>query len=77
MSKVNQTSLVPTTKVTGATALGAVAAIISWADDKFWGDQIPGYIEIALITVCVFAGGWLVRNRVKDAPPAPGVSEEN
>ncbi len=72
---VNQTSNVPTLKVQAATALAAVASILSWADDKFWGDQVPGYIEAALITLAVFAAGYLKKNKVSDAPPAPGVPD--
>jgi len=72
MPKVNQTSYTPTTKVTAATALAAVASILSWLDDKLWGNFVPGYIEAAAITLAVFLGGYLVRNRVTDAPPAQG-----
>ena len=69
---VNQTGHMPTRKVSAATALGAVAAVLAWADDRFWGNTIPGHVEMALITLAVFAGGYFVRNRATDAPPAAG-----
>lgn len=75
MPTVNQTSGTPTTKVQAATALAAVASLLSWADDKFLGDQVPGFVEAALITLAVFLGGYLVKNRSTDAPPAPGVAD--
>lgn len=72
MPTVNQTTNTPTTKVTAATALGAVAALLAWVDDRFFSDFVPGYIEACVITLAVFAGGYFVRNRVTDSPPAPG-----
>lgn len=75
MPTVNQTSATPTTKVQAATALAAVASILSWADDRFLADYVPGYIEAALITLAVFLGGYFVKNRTTDAPPAPGVPD--
>lgn len=75
MPAVNQTSGTPTAKVTSATFWGAVAAIGAWADDKFWNDSIPGYVEAAVITIVIFAAGYFTKNRVSDAPPADGVVE--
>jgi hypothetical protein len=69
---INQTSGLPTRKVQAATALAAVASIISWADDRFFSDFIPGYIELAFITLAVFLGGYFTKNKATDAPPAPG-----
>lgn len=73
--KVNQTSGVPTAKVTSATFWGAVAAILSWLDDKYWNDNVPGYVEAAVITLAVFAAGYFTKNRSDDAPPATGVPD--
>lgn len=72
---VNQTSNTPTLKVQAATALAAVASILSWADDKYWHDQVPGFVEAAIITLAVFLAGYLKKNKVTDAPPAPGIPE--
>jgi len=73
MPLVNQTSGLPTNKVTSATALAAVASLLSWADDKFFMDQVPGFVEAALITLGVFAAGYFTKNKATDAPPGPGV----
>lgn len=75
MVAVNQTSNAPTAKVTSATFWGAIAAIGAWADDKFWNDSIPGYVEAAIIVVVIFVSGYFTKNRVTDAPPAEGVVE--
>lgn len=73
MATVNQTSGTPTNKVQAATAIAAVASILSWLDDKYWNDNVPGFIEAALITLAVFLGGYFVKNKVTDSPPGPGV----
>lgn len=73
MPYVNQTTGTPTNKVASATVFGAVAAIISFLDDKYWGDQIPGYIEAAIITLAVFVAGYFTKNKIQDSPPGPGV----
>lgn len=72
MPLVNQTSASPTNKVAAGTVAAAVLAILSWADDRFFNDYVPGYVEAAFITLGTFAAGYLVKNRVSDAPPAPG-----
>lgn len=72
MPLVNQTSNKPTRKVYSSTFWGAVAAVLAWADDRFWGDMFPGYVEAALITLVIAAAGYFTKNRVSDAPPAQG-----
>lgn len=76
MSNVNQTSGTPTNKVTAATALAAIMSILSWLDDRYWNNNVPGGVEAALITLAVFAAGYLVKNKDTDAPPAPGVPDQ-
>jgi hypothetical protein len=73
--KVSQLSNNPTEKVQAATFWAAVASILSWADDKYWNDQIPGFVEAAIIVIVTFAAGYLTKNKVVDSPPAQGVPE--
>jgi hypothetical protein len=73
--KVNQPTLAPTNKVTSGTIFGAIAAIVAWADDKFWHDNIPGPVEIAMIVLAFAVAGYFTKNSVEQAPPNPGIPE--
>jgi hypothetical protein len=73
----NQPTKKPTRKVTSATVFGSLAAILTWADDKFWGDQIPGWVEAAIITVVIAVAGYFTRNASPDAPPEPVMVPED
>lgn len=75
MALGNQPTKNPTNKVNSATALAAVTAILSWADDRFFGDIVPGYIEAAIITLAVFTAGYFTKNSFPDAPPADLIEE--
>jgi hypothetical protein len=73
----NQPTNKPTRKVISSTTFAAVGAILAWADDKFWNDNIPGHVEAALIVLIVAAAGYFTRNASPDAPPEPVVVPED
>lgn len=73
MPFVDQPTNAPTNKVTAATIWAAIASILSWADDRYWNDNVPGYVEAAVITLGVALVGYFVKNSSNQAPPAPGV----
>lgn len=73
----NQPTNRPTRKVVSSGTWAAVASIISWADDAYFHDKIPGYIEVAFIVVATSLAGYLTRNSAPDAPPEPLVVPED
>ena len=77
MTLGNQPTNKPTRKVISSTTWGAVAAILAWADDKWWDNSIPGLVEAAMIIVAIAVAGYFTRNASPDAPPEPLVAPED
>lgn len=46
-------------KVSAATAAAAAVGILVWASSEFAGVDIPAGVQAALITIAVFAAGYL------------------
>lgn len=46
-------------KVSAATAAAAGVGILVWAISEFAGVNVPVEVQAALITIAVFAAGWL------------------
>ncbi len=77
MALGNQPTKKPTRKVQSATFWGAVAAVLAWADDKWWGNSFDGLVEAAIITIAIAAAGYFTRNATPDAPPEAVVVPED
>jgi hypothetical protein len=45
--------------VSAATAAAAGVGILVWAISEFAGVSVPAEVQAALITIAVFAAGWL------------------
>lgn len=73
--KVDQPTAAPTNKVVSGTVWGAIAAILSWLDDEFWGDRVPGAVEVAGIILAFAIAGYITKNSANQAPPARGIPE--
>jgi hypothetical protein len=63
MATENQPTLAPTRKIVSGTLFGAIAAVVAWADDKFWGNNIPGETEIAMIVIAYAVAGYFTKNK--------------